>query len=286
MKRIQLPKGYELIPMPEEFESEAQWNPLFLSAINNRMSPSFYNWIDTRLHVQTANAIFSITGLQGTGKSYAAVWLAVEKLGNFDLSHLTFDLTELLHKLKTAKRGDTFIYDEQKMEFGPGARRQKADIQAIEEACRQYQLNLIFCAPSVKTHAHQYVIECWGRNYALKRTYSIVYSQKMTPMGYIETGYPPEDLMVGYNKLKEAYIRKVLDQKGTERYSEWQAMIDSLRKSPLYDVDLKPKEKRALLFRTCKKNITATEAELIIAYLKVIERSEEEKSDAKTRKRK
>ena len=104
-------------------------------------------------------------------------------------------------------------------------------------------------------------------------------------MGYIETGYPPEDIMVEYNALKEAYIRKVLDQKGTERYKEWKEMIDSLRRSALYHADLKPKQKRALLFQTCKKNITATEADLIVSYLLVLERSEGVKHAKKTKRK-
>jgi len=119
------------------------------------------------------------------------------------------------------------MLDEQADFFGTGTTYVLTTLQNIEMTCRKNQINLIYCAPCVRTHYHNYVLETFMCKWPEQRrtvtekgyipfgkTFSFVYGQQsknyLDPQGYIVTNHPKNlEALIRYEKKKDTYNKRV-----------------------------------------------------------------------------
>jgi len=116
-----------------------------------------------------ANGILShnsISGAQGSGKSLSGLYLLLLLAKIFqkpiDINNVLFDPEELDKKLETSKNRESFMMDEQRVtNVGMMSKTIQDRLIDFEEQLRKSQTNLIYCAPSLRTHEHYFVLETY-----------------------------------------------------------------------------------------------------------------------------
>jgi len=195
------------------------------------LSKYFYAWLEERMKTQK-NAIISVIGKTGYGKSFAAIYLGMylsKMYGmKFDASHIFFTCADLVERLKTAKDGETFMQDEQVglERIGEGSMSEKLALDSIEATVRVRQINLIFCSPELRSHVNHWVIEAQridDKKKTCRHAICSVRNDTLHPFGRIYTGCPNDaELLKEYDKRKQAFIDAVLNQEVRDPASKWE----------------------------------------------------------------
>ena len=214
-----------------------QAHPIYKRALRFNYAPLFMNFVESRLGNWLQNVIISIFGEPGMGKSYVG-WTIGEIMTNilvkfypnviFDETHVYLDLAELEERLKTAQKGETFMLDEQTDFYGTGSNFVIATLGNIEMTCRKNQINLIYCAPCVRTHYHNLVLETFMSRWPIQRctvrekgyipegqTLCFVYGQQsktfFDPLGMMKVNHPKNlEALRKYELNKDEYMARVL----------------------------------------------------------------------------
>jgi len=237
-------------------------HPIYKRALKVNMTKLFLDYIQSRVVDFRQNAIISIFGETGTGKSYVG-WRIGEYIEHivqkylgiyvpFTDSNVHLDLAEQLSYLKNAKICDTHMLDEQTDFYGTASVYVISTMQNIEMTARKKQVNLIFCSPCVRTHYHNYVLETflvkWPKQRVtvndegyipLGKTYCFVYSAEsknyLDPLGYITVSHPEKlQQLKNYEKKKDEYIEKVLKGEPISIEEMRQGYINDFFNHPIY----------------------------------------------------
>lgn len=112
------------------------------------------------------NVVLSISGAQGSGKSLSGVYLLLLLAKIFqkpiDINNILFDPEELDKKIETAVNRESFMLDEQRVtNVGMMSKTIQDRLVDFEEQLRKSQINLIYCAPSLRQHEHYFVLETY-----------------------------------------------------------------------------------------------------------------------------
>jgi len=183
------------------------------------------------------NLILQWYGETGAGKSLSSIYWGAywSKLWgyNFDIGDLEetesgvfhqkpkgnifFDRRDLLERIKRAKKGEIFILDEEVAKSGVGSRREVELLQNIEKTVRQKQVSIIYNSPVLSQHVPHFLF---------KAPDVIDYDEKLSKVilvkpveeyfitklyiGYIVSKKPSKKFLEKYNRIKNAFIDKVL----------------------------------------------------------------------------
>src|SRR3990167_5123128 len=180
------------------------------------------------------NAIISYMGLQGSGKSYSAMFVA-EMLSGYlgrklTIGNVGFSLTEILSIAESAEIGSVVIMDEQTKMKGRGSLIEAALLENIERVVRQHKLFFFFLSPRYVSHSYRYLIEIWQPGSERKFDYTktleeqwkytrcIIFNDKQIPVGYMITEAPSDmDFIAEYEKKKSEFIEGIRARQGSGR---------------------------------------------------------------------
>jgi len=176
--------------------------------------------------------VIQIVGKQGIGKSKLSFQIGRLISGvRFDENFIFMEREKLLSSLDKAKANQTYILDEQTMEFGEGSQRQLAELQNIQEVTRIKQIHFIYNSPTTRTHlAAHYSFKVLQKNLKHRYTKFAFCSNDFSHyLGYGLAAIPTDDdpLYKAYEPVKLAYVDKVLERK-TEKYDVWE-LVKKLR---------------------------------------------------------
>jgi len=234
-----------------------KFHPVYRKALQINYTPIFVDFLDSRLRKFLQNAILSIFGEPGSGKSYVG-WSVAECMTkilskyyntSFTEDNVYLDIAELSERLQHAKKGEVYMLDEQTDFFGTGSQFVLSTLQNIEMTCRKHQINLIYCAPCVRTHYHNLVLEtflckwpeqrktvCEEGYIPFGKTFCFVYGQEsknyLDPLGYIVVNHPKNlEALRAYEKKKDKYIKRALKGDSINLTSIRERIIDEFYES-------------------------------------------------------
>lgn len=200
-------------------------DPALESALQNDISSIVTDDITFRVQ-HNLNFIISIIGATGSGKSTIGQYLyghACQESGDKPIiDDIIFEQTELLDRLKSVYTGHTFIIDEHfTLRTGTGSFRELEVLNWLQQVCRAYQLNFIFCCPLEVNNLSHYLLKTMDIDYEHKTNRSIVHTIDLEPGGFIRIspiGYlvSPYIEIPGYKEKKMEFIETRLQQKGTQ----------------------------------------------------------------------
>lgn len=213
------------------------------------------DWLDLlRLRIkQNKNNLVVVTGETGSGKSLAALDMAVKLDPKFTPDEIVFKVSDFLSRVRSLEKGRALIFDEAAVDFD--ARRsmskQNINLSNVLKIFRYLNLNVIFTLPNLemldvnarRLMSHHIVMA--GINRRTKRSFAhifIVDSHKsisggiktyfpvitMEPDGIqfqvdpIEFELPPVEMMRAYQERKDRYVNTLFDA----MTREWSAAED------------------------------------------------------------
>lgn len=183
------------------------------------------------------NLILLWYGETGAGKSLSSIYWGAYwnklwgyKFGIADLEetesgvfhqkpegNIFFDRRDLLERIKNAKKGELFILDEEVAKSGVGSRREVELLQNIEKTVRQKQVSIIYNSPVLSQHVPHFLFRApdvidYNENLSkviLVKPVEEYFINKLY-IGYITSRKPSKRFLDKYNKVKSAFIDKVL----------------------------------------------------------------------------
>lgn len=201
---------------------QAQIDPNIIGILDTILTEWFFKHVYAVCNPKERQQFFmSIYGLQGTGKSFVALFILdylAHILGKeVDPNHICFTKAELLERLEKAKSNTLWVLDEQTERHGVGSGRERTMMRNIEEVCRARSLHFIFVSPTLRDHPHQFALQTYDRtfNHPFGNKWgevnrSVLYDADRNRLGVIYTGKPSEKLLKKYHKRKEENISAVL----------------------------------------------------------------------------
>jgi len=220
------------------------------------------------------NAIISIYGPTGSGKSYSGIQIAniIQKLykKQFNTNNICYSSDELMKAAREAKQQDTLLFDEQSIGggFGSGSGRSISELQMLEETIRKKQINLIFISPELKTHNHNFILRTWGINRERKRSKLIVSTPKNDILGYIIVKMPPKQIIKEYEIKKDNFLNNFLEGKyGSRGHKE---MAESVIKHPKWQIAKTIRAKKALV-QMIYPNLSLSEVDTVLGYCDLLD---------------
>lgn len=237
--QLHTPK-YQLLRLKIRFKL----SEYFRFALKNNVTPMVCDFVKNRCINYKQNVIISIFGETGFGKSYVAFRMCeyIKKLQKkylnrnipFDENHIFIDMSEMNDFLQTKideeidMTGWSFVLDEQAEMYGMGSHFEIGKLKNIEMTCRKKQINLFYCSPMVRTHYHNYILECFLTRWVKQnmtvndkgyipygKTYVYVYPHDVgsftRPLGYMILNHPEGvDYIQRYEKYKDTKIDSYL----------------------------------------------------------------------------
>lgn len=177
--------------------------------------------------------IASMYGMQGSGKSYAAITLAAILDPNFSVDNIYFDYRDLINNRKALKPGTAVIVDEQSEEFGVDSNRINIILGALKEQLRKKSIHFIFCAPTLKPEyqSSMYVLETMFIDYETKTAYAAYMTRDLLVLGYVQVPHPlnfiSEEFLQKYEEKKDAHLDRLTGTKQEDEIEDWAEKVET-----------------------------------------------------------
>lgn len=265
-----LPEGFEDISQERIFrQMKCKEDASYGQAIKLNMTPMFFNSLKERIVNDKLNAVISIYGPTGSGKSMAGGYIQefISKLTGVSITekNIFFSATEAISDIEDAQAGSVFLSDEQPFQMGVGSRRESTELRNLEEiAIRKERINIVFCSPTLRDHSHHFILETWAKNRETFETFHILHDPHdifLRPRGFVITGKPSEKWMEIYTKKAYANSQRVKERKGSNRKDYWDKLAEVLSMDADF-IDCKnPSEKKVIAGEIVKEFVDLTTQE-------------------------
>lgn len=189
------------------------------------------------------NCILHIFGLPGMGKSWAGLWIAMALVHlikiKFSAVHVSFNRTQMLEKMETAKEAELYILDEGgTKEGGMGSSRERRQLDNILQVVRAKRIFFIIISPEPKDFIYHYALETWTiddeNSLAQLIIYARTHEKLLDPIGYIITGRPPQSLVDEYDIEKWINMENVLKGMDSDRMRRIEKAARIMLQDPYY----------------------------------------------------
>lgn len=267
-------EGWEQSPiLYEEWAERIKKEPEL--AVKLRMNRGAYLKRELEYRTNGRNAIISISGGTGGGKSFAAIRLAywINKLYKTENKpEIFFKPEEALEALPDIKTPNTMILDEAVPAAGTGSGRTIAEFRTLEETIRAKQLSMIFCSPTLHRHVAHFTLEAYGIKSKEKISKLVLYTPDQVAIGFVIIKSPTSEMLLNYTKQKQEFLENVQQRKvvgGKTKQTAQDCMNDETFMNE-YDQCPNKGERIALIIST--KNTGKSEAEEIDAMIAILKR--------------
>lgn len=204
------------------------------------------DWLDLlRMRIRlNKNNLCVITGETGSGKSLAALDMAVKLDPKFTVDEIVFRVGDFLSKVRTLEKGRVLIFDEAAVDFDSrrSMSKQNINLSNILKIFRYLNLNVIFTLPNLEmldinarrlmshhivmagidrktkiSYAHLFLVDSHKSISGGVKTYFPIITLpnqggltfQVDPVGF---ELPPAELMRAYQERKDRYVNSLFDQ--------------------------------------------------------------------------
>ena len=188
--------------------------------------------------------VASCSGIQGSGKSMAAISMCCMLDPNFSMSNCFFSYDDLVRNRAKLKPGSAVLVDEQSELYGLDSHRINIILSNLKEQLRKKSIHFIFCAPILYSE-HQssmFLFETIFIDYEGKECYVAMKTRDGLTLGHVRIPHPlkiledgcslaSQELMDAYQKKKDEHLEKVL---GNAEYDEFEVRAKAVMEHPLF----------------------------------------------------
>lgn len=226
-------------------ELKEQTDQTFYRFVDEDYTDIWYNLLAERSNLGVEHSVLaSIFGLQGSGKSMAALTFCCLMDSNFSIDRVYFGYDELVNDRHKLKSNTAVLVDEQSELFGLDSHRVSVILQNLKEQLRKKSIHFFFCAPTLypESKTSMYIIETIFINYETRECYAALKTRDGLTLGHIRIPHPlnfdesgktiaSQKLIDAYQKKKDEHLERILGQKNVDVFEERAKM---LMKNPLF----------------------------------------------------
>jgi hypothetical protein len=186
------------------------------------------------LHVKDVHE-YVVQGLvsSNSGKSLSSISICCMLDPNFSVDNIFFGYDELVQHRHMLDSNSAILVDEQSEVFGLDSHRINIVLQNLKETLRKKSIHFIFCAPTLypEHQSSMYIIETIYIDFETQEVYAALKTRDGLTLGHIRIPHPlkilddgsilaTNELMVEYNKKKDAHLEKVLGRRSIDTFEE------------------------------------------------------------------
>ena len=192
--------------------------PTFENALSEDYTDDCFKTMKARsMHMSQQSYIASIYGMQGGGKSYAALSKCGVLDPRFNINKIFFDVEVLVNERKNILPGTAILVDEMTKVFGVDSLRISIMLNAIKEQLRKKSIHMIYCSPTLKEEykTSMYVLETMFIDKENKVSYLAYKTNELMTLGYVMIPHPlhfmNKDLLIAYEEKKDQHLDGLLE---------------------------------------------------------------------------
>lgn len=218
----------------DRIELREQTDPTFYRFCDNSYTEEFWNTLMERSDKEREHSvIISINGMQGAGKSWAAIAMARFVDPDFSVDRIFFSYDELVRYRAKLKDHCAVVLDEQTQSYGLDSNRVMIILNSLKEQLRKKSIHLFFCSPVLHAESatSMYIMEVMFIDQESQETYAALKTREGQTLGHVQipsplkvledgTSLASEELMKAYEAKKSAHLDRLLGQKSVDVFEE------------------------------------------------------------------
>ena len=197
-------------------------------------SEIFWNMLAERADRSVEHSfIGSIYGVQGSGKSMAAISICKFLDPDFSVDNIYFDYNDLVYNRHKLKDNSAVMIDEQSQSYGLDSHRVMIILSSLKEQLRKKSIHFVFCSPVLYEEAKSsmYLIETMFIDYGTQECFAALKTREGLTLGHIRVPYPLKVLQDGstlasdefikaYQQKKDHHLERVLGNRNVDIFEE------------------------------------------------------------------
>ena len=182
--------------------------------------------------------IASCFGLQGSGKSFAAIAMCFFLDPNFSIDNVFFDYNDLVYNRHKLKPNTAVLVDEQSQSFGLDSHRVMVILASLKEQLRKKSIHFIFCSPVLyeEHKSSMYLFETIFIDYETQECYAALKTRDGLTLGHVRIPHPLKVLEDGstlanknfidaYQAKKDEHLERLLSSKNVDVFEQRASQI-------------------------------------------------------------
>lgn len=228
----------DIYELPQEvqdmIELREQTDQTFHRFLDIDYTDIWWNKLAERANPETEHSMIgSISGVQGSGKSFSGLSMCCFMDPEFSADRVYFDYNSLVYDRHNLKPNSAVLMDEQSQSYGLDSHRVMIILNNIKEQLRKKSIHLFFCAPVLyeESRTSMYVLETVFIDEEAREVYAALKTREGHTLGHVRIPHPLKQLEDGktlaspqlineYQKKKDAHLEKVLGQKDVDVFEE------------------------------------------------------------------
>jgi len=236
------------------------------------------------MNVQENHNVICIYGLTGKGKSNSGISVAKKVFPDLKVNNICFHNQEILEVLKSARKPDWIIRDEnlEGATFGGGAYRIKAQLEVVTQTLRKKCISFTFIsAPFFPLDTAQYYFRALDMDKHNRITrFGVQDPMTLKYLGsyYVRVMSELDPFWIAYNQRKEEFMESLMSGDYTKAKPE----ILKLAQKAAEDMDLnlyQTKKERKVFLSQAYSSLTRGEIENLATLVEIMLRKTDEESD-------
>lgn len=196
-----------------------EYEPSFSNALEVDYTDVCFATLDERRDPNIQHSyLASLHGMQGSGKSYAGLFLAGYLDPKFSIDKIYFDYNKLVYERSKLKPNTCVLIDEQSRQFGVDSQRIVTVLNALKEQLRKKSIHMIYCSPTLKDEyaTSMYVLETMFIDKAFKEAYFAYKTNDLRCLGYVVLSHPlksiSKQLLLDYEGVKDEHLEELTEK--------------------------------------------------------------------------
>lgn len=202
----------------DRLELKEDSDPTFCRALEEDYTPHMFDTMNHRRRLDIEHSyLTSMYGGQGSGKSYAGLFVSGYMSPKFNIDNIYFDIDELVKDRKNLKPHTSVQVDEQMGAYGVDSHRISVVLGALKEQLRKKSIHMTFCSPVLKEEyrTSHYVMESMFIDEENKEGIFAYKTNELKCLGYVRIPHPlnsiSKELLKAYEEKKDEHLEQLTE---------------------------------------------------------------------------
>lgn len=211
----------------DKMEIRESLDQTFYRVLEEDYTQELFETLQARKSVDVEHSyISSVSGTQGSGKSYLSLSLCGFLDDNFTADNIYFDYNQLVYDRHKIKPHTAILVDEQSESYGLDSHRVNIILGALKEQLRKKSIHFFFCSPTLKPEyvSSMYVFETLFIDKSEKMTYAAYKTRDLYCLGYVTVPHPlnfvSQNLINEYEKKKDEHLDRLTGKRSVDEMGE------------------------------------------------------------------
>jgi hypothetical protein len=207
----------------EEIEARESMDATFENFLETDLTQEVYEEFDkVRQPRSQQNALVSVYGKTGVGKTYSALYWCGFLDPTFNAEKIFFDYNSVVYARRTFKPHTAVLVDEQARLYGVDMMRVSSILTALKEQLRKKSIHFFFVSPVIRNEyqSSKMVFECIYHSPKTKENLVAYKTNELITLGHIRIPHPlntiSKKLLLEYERMKDEHLEELTEKPSDE----------------------------------------------------------------------